>query len=266
MLRFSGWWAIVFAVAAGSSVTVQDLAFDVVSIRPAPVNVRGSGSAGATLRYRPGGVRSPAITAERLIAHAYPVGGAPRLRSRIAGGPEWMTSTRFEFVATTTGDTSQAVFDERLPQLLRHVLEDRFRLRGHMEMRPLPLYALVTARRNGALGPLLRRSDPRAEPWNASGQEYISAIRMDMDTLASRLTGLNAAGRVVTNGTGLTGEFDIDLFWSPARTAVGGSVPPEVDGPSLFTAVQEQLGLKLQPRTELQDVFVVDYLERPTPN
>jgi uncharacterized protein (TIGR03435 family) len=71
---------------------------------------------------------------------------------------------------------------------------------------------------------------------------------------------------VVVNRTGLTGGFDVDLYWSPARTAVGGAVPPEVDGPSLFTAVQEQLGLKLEPRTERQDVYVVDSIERPTPN
>jgi uncharacterized protein (TIGR03435 family) len=240
--------------------------FDVVSIRPVPQVGRGGGGSNATLRYRPGGVRAPAITAERLIAFAYPVAGVPRLSSRIDGGPDWMSSARFEFIATTTGDIPEAVFDERLPMLLREVLEDRFKLRGHMEMRPTPIFALVPSRSGGALGPLLRRSNPRSEPWTGTGQDYISAINMDLDTLASRLTGLNAAGRVVVNRTGLTGGFDVDLYWSPARTSVSGSAPPEVDGPSLFTAVQEQLGLRLAPRTEPQDVFVVDSIERPDPN
>jgi uncharacterized protein (TIGR03435 family) len=262
------WLAVAVAMVMGAIAHTQesDAAFDVVSIRPAPTSGRGSGGSTATLRYRPGGIRAPAITAERLIAHAFPVAGAPRLASRISGGPDWMTSARFEFIATTIDDVAEAVFDERLPLLLRNVLEERFNLRGHMEMRPMPLYALVRSRRNGPLGPLLRRSDPRSEAWSGSGQEYISAINMSMDTLASRLTSLNAAGRVVTDRTGLTGGYDVDLYWSPARTKVGGAVPPDVDGPSLFTAVQEQLGLKLEPRTELQDVFVVDHIDRPTPN
>lgn len=238
--------------------------FDVVSIRPAAPGTRGGG-ANATLRYRPGGIRAPAITAERLIAHAFPVAGVPRLPSRIAGGPEWMTVTRFEFIATAAANVPQTVFEEQVPALLRGVLEDRFRLRGHIEMRPVPMFAL-TARRNGTLGPLLRRSNPRSEVWSGSAAEYISAINMTMGGLAARLTSLNAAGRVVVDRTGLTGGFDLDLYWSPARTTVSGAVPPEVDGPSLFTAVQEQLGLKLEARTEPGDVYVVDSIEKPTPN
>jgi uncharacterized protein (TIGR03435 family) len=89
---------------------------------------------------------------------------------------------------------------------------------------------------------------------------------LTLEQLASRLTSSNAAGRVVVDRTGLKGPYDVDLYWSPERTAVSGPVPPEVDGPSLFTAVQEQLGLKLEARTEKQDVYVVDSIERPEPN
>jgi uncharacterized protein (TIGR03435 family) len=238
--------------------------FDVVSIRPAAAGGRGS-AANATLRYRPKGVRAPAITAERLIALAYPVAGVPRLPSRIAGGPEWMKTRRFEFIATSAVDVPQVTWEEHLPALLRAVLAERFQLHGHSELRPVPIFAL-TARRDGSLGPLLRHTAPRSEAWSGSGPEYISAINTTMDALASRLTSLNAAGRVVVNRTGLTGGFDLDLYWSPARTGVTGAAPPEVDGASLFTAVQEQLGLKLEPRTEPQDVFVVDSLQEPTPN
>jgi len=243
----------------------EEPGFDVVSIRAAAPGTRGGGAGSASLRYRPGGVRAAAITAERLLALAFPVAGVPRLPSRIAGGPDWMRSARFEFIATIAGDLSSARVDEQLPALLRQVLADRFRLRGHHEMRPVPIFVL-SARPDGALGPLLRRSAPASEPWTGSGPEYISAVNMTLDALAGRLTSLNAAGRVVVNRTGLTGGFDVDLFWSPARTTVGGAVPPEVDGPSLFTAVQEQLGLKLESRTEPQDVYVVDAIERPTPN
>jgi uncharacterized protein (TIGR03435 family) len=259
--------AIAVTVAAAVMVSAQhrESVFDVVSIRPAAPGTRGGGAANATLRYRPGGVRAPAITAERLIALAFPVAGVPRLPSRIAGGQEWMTVARFEFIATAAADVSQPLVEEHLPALLQGVLEDRFGLRGHIEMRPVPIYVL-TARRNRSLGPLLRRSNPRADPWSGSAAEYISAINMTMPELATRLTSLNAAGRVVVDRTGLAGGFDLDLYWSPARTAVSGAVPPEVDGPSLFTAVQEQLGLKLEARTEPGDVYVVDSIEKPTPN
>jgi uncharacterized protein (TIGR03435 family) len=265
-MRTCGALTIVLLLAVAGSVGQGQQAspvFDVVSIRLAASGGRGS-AGNATLRYRPKGVRAPAITAERLIALAYPVAGVPRLPSRI-GGPEWMRTMRFEFIATSAVEVSQVSWDEHLPALLRAVLEERFRLRGHSELRPAPLYAL-TARRDGTLGPLLRRTGPRSEPWSGSGPEYISAINMTMDALASRLTSLNAAGRVVVNRTGLSGGYDLDLYWSPARTRVTGAAPPEVDGASLFTAVQEQLGLKLEARTEPQDVFVVDAIEEPTPN
>ena len=261
------WWLTIVLTAAMAAIAgAQDgrTEFDVVSIRPATQGGRGSAST-ASLRFRPGGVRAPAITAERLIALAYPIAGVPRLPAWIVGGPDWMASARFEFIATIPAATPEADLDARLAEMLRGVLADRFRLRGRLELRPVPIYALTT-RRSGVLGPLLRRTDPRSEPWSGSGPEYISAINTTMDALASRLTALNAAGRVVVNRTGLTGAFDLDLFWSPARTAVTGAAPPEVDGPSLFTAVQEQLGLRLEPRTEPQEVFVVDSIERPTPN
>src|SRR5829696_309865 len=208
-MKGAGWTAIVLMAAVMMVAGAQrhHPAFDVVSIRPAAPAGRGGGAGTASLRYRPGGVRAAAITAERLIALAFPIAGVPRLPSRIAGGPDWMTSARFEFIATAAGDTPQAMFDEHLPALLRGVLEDRFRLRGHMEMRPVPIYVL-TARRDGTLGPLLRRTSPRSEPWSGSGQEYISAVNLTMEALASRLTGLNAAGRVVVNRTGLAGGFD----------------------------------------------------------
>src|SRR5215216_928764 len=93
--------AIAVATISGQH---SEPVFDVVSIRPAAPGTRGGGAANATLRYRQGGVRAPAITAERLIALAFRVAGVPRLPSRIAGGPEWMTVSRFEFIATAAAN------------------------------------------------------------------------------------------------------------------------------------------------------------------
>ena len=242
-----------------------DEVFDVVSIKPS-ASIRTPRAVTAILQLRPGQVRAAGITAQGLISLAYPTGEVPRLPSRIAGGPEWLASAQFEFIATTHPDIADTAITHQLPALLRSTLADRFKLKGHLEMRPVPLFALVKARRSGVLGPWLRRTAPGTYQYNTSGREYVSASYLTIEQLATRLTGLNAAGRVVVDRTELSGLFDVDLFWSPERTTVSGPVPPEVDGPSLFTAVQEQLGLKLQARTEHQDVYVVDSIERPEAN
>lgn len=239
--------------------------FDVVSVKPVRT-LRIPRAGAANLSVRPNGVRAAGITAERLIAIAYPTAGGQRRPARIAGGPDWLRTEPYEFIATTAAEMRSSEVTERVPALVRNVLEERFRLRGHLEMRPMPIFALTRAHRGDRLGPLLRRSNPRAEPWSGSASDYISAINMTTAQLAGQLTAMNAAGRDVFDRTGLPGGFDVDLYWSPQRTAATGAVPPEVDGPSLFTAVVEQLGLKLEAKTEPQDVFVVDDIQRPGEN
>ena len=257
--------AIVAALAVHGQAQHVDQVFDVVSIKPS-ASIRTPRAVSSILQLRPGQVRAAGITAQGLISLAFPTGDVPRLPSRIAGGPDWLASAQFEFIATTQPDAPDTVITHQLPALLRATLADRFKLKGHLEMRPVPIFALVKARRSGVLGPWLRRTAPGTYQYNTSGREYVSASYLTLEQLATRLTGLNAAGRVVVDRTELSGPFDVDLFWSPERTTVSGPVPPEVDGPSLFTAVQEQLGLKLQARTEHQDVYVVDSIERPQPN
>src|SRR4051812_21428401 len=239
-----------------------DPVFEVVSIKPAN-SVRVPRAGASIVQLQPGRVRAQGITAQGLISLAFPAGDVPRLNSRIAGGPDWLATQQFEFIATTRADAPKQEVTAQLPALIRAALEDRFKLKGHLEMRPVPIFALVRAKRNG---PLLRLSSAGTEQWTGSGREYVSATRMTLEQLARQLTSLNAAGRVVVDRTGLGGAYDVDLYWSPERTAVTGPVPPEVDGPSLFTAVQEQLGLRLDPRTEPQDVYVVDSIARPEPN
>ncbi len=256
---------IVGLLVVGGQAQHVDQVFEVVSIKPAN-NVRLNRTIASIFQLQPGRVWAPGITAQSLISIAFPIGTARRLPERIVGGPDWLATAQFEFIATTHPDAPQATVNERLPQLVRAALEDRFKLKGHLEMRPVPIFALVKARRNGALGPWLRRTAPGTYQYSTSGREYVSASYLTIEQLATRLTSINAAGRVVVDRTDLSGPFDVDLFWSPERTAVSGPVPPEVDGPSLFTAVQEQLGLKLQARTERQDVFIVDSIEKPTPN
>jgi uncharacterized protein (TIGR03435 family) len=144
--------------------------------------------------------------------------------------------------------------------LLQSLLEDRFNLRVHRETRQLPIYALVRAKTGGALGPRLTRSSIDCAKEAAKcgfrggpvGQIAGNAIPND---ILMQLLG-NATDRIVVDRTGLEGPFDVDLEWSPDQTAT--------DKPSIFTAVQEQLGLKLESATGPVEVLVIDHVERPT--
>jgi uncharacterized protein (TIGR03435 family) len=257
--------ALLALVGVRGQAQQTDQVFDVVSIKPSS-NVRLNRSVASALRLQPGRVWAPGITAQSLISIAFPSGETRRLPDRIVGGPDWLATQQFEFIATTHPDAPQTTVSDQLPALVRSALQDRFQLKGHLEMRPVPIFALVRRHRSGSLGPWLRPTAPGTYEWSASGREYVSASYLTMGQLATRLTSINAAGRVVVDRTELTGPYDVDLYWSPERTAVSGPVPPEVDGPSLFTAVQEQLGLRLDARTERQDVYVVDSIRRPDPN
>jgi len=160
------------------------------------------------------------------------------------------------------------------------MLEDRFKLKAHVEQRPFPAYALVAARADGRLGPKMRvaTSDcfpaPRDLPSflppaavtavqrcfnGARGAGAINAPNYTMDDLARSLTQYGGTGRIVVDRTGLSGKYEMDLRWS-------ADVSQPSDDPPLVTAIQEQLGLKLEPRTEMLPAVVIDHIEQPSPN
>ena len=166
--------------------------------------------------------------------------------------------------------------------MLRSLLEDRFRLSAHRETRDLPIYALVLARADGRLGPQLRQttSDYCARLLAAAGKagdtpvppggpvcgmrpggtgNEITAGAMPMNEFA-RFLNVNV-GRTVVDRTGLTGVWDFDLKWSAPNAPT-----PDPDRPSIFTALQEQLGLRLDAATGPVEVLVIDRVERLIPD
>ena len=164
--------------------------------------------------------------------------------------------------------------------MLRSLLEDRFRLSAHRETRDLPIYALVLARADGRLGPRLRQttSDYCAKRLEAAGKagdtplapggpvcgmrpsvNEITAGALPMNEFA-RFLALNT-GRIVVDRTGLTGVWDFDLKYSPDNAP-----NPDPDRPSIFTALQEQLGLRLQATTGPVEVLVIDRVEGLIPD
>jgi bla regulator protein BlaR1 len=221
--------------------------------------------AGGTLGLLPGG-RFRAINwdARALIGVAYRT-NPPRnlLSSQILGGPDWISTERYDITAKIVAELA-ATMDlpgrdpALMPKLVQSLLEDRFKLKMHYEKREMPVYALVIARKDGTLGPQLRVSTtdcekerPKCRLQFLTGHYTFGSATLD--TLATSLSG--PAGRLVLERTGLSGKFDLELEWA----AEAGS-----DKPSIFAAVQEQLGLKLESVREPVDVVVIDHIERPT--
>jgi len=216
-------------------------------------------------------------TGRGLVRLAFPGDdGFQRPMSLIVGGPDWFSTTQFNIDARMAEGSTLTPADA--PRLLRGVLEDRFKLKAHIEPRPFPVYALVRARADGALGPKIRPSTtdcpplPKDAPAPPPGMPVetrcfggtfrsglIQSGKATIADLVRSLTNFNGDGRIVIDRTGLSGKFELDLRWSadPSQPS---------DDPPLVTAIQEQLGLKLEPRTEQVPAVIIDHAEQPTPN
>jgi uncharacterized protein (TIGR03435 family) len=273
--------ALLIVTAASASLPAQQVqpdiaaapAFEVVSVKP---NKGGSLSSG--LPFLPnGGFNGTNVALKSVIAIAYEVRAF-----QVEGGPDWLNSERFDIVARAPEGTP----DGQRPAMLRTLLADRFKLVARFETREQPVYALVLNRRDGRLGSQLKPAAPCSPAGSArsasstaasqglppcgqlftsvrSGAGTISGRGMSLDAIASALA--NAAFREpVINRTGLSGQFDFELQFSADMAPGAATTPQEL--PSIFAAVQEQLGLKLQSERGPVRVLVIDSVERPTPN
>ena len=189
--------------------------------------------------------------------------------------PTWITTDRWDIEAKAAGEPSP----QQMRAMLRNLLIDRFKLVTRRDVRTMSAYALVLARNDRQLGPQLRRSTldceaqvaaarvPGTTPGTVqqcggrSGRGTIATFGVPLSDFAKSLS--PAAGRYVFDATGLTDRFDANLKWTPDPEP-GAAAPP--DGVSLFTAIQEQLGLRLDPRQAPVDVFVIESAEQPTEN
>jgi uncharacterized protein (TIGR03435 family) len=251
----------------------KSLAFEVASVK-----LNNSG----TTKSRGGPTRGHFIqsgTLRQLIQAAYRRGGFEQ--RQISGGPNWIDIDHYDIDATVDGSLSVAAL--YLPDgkgsaglaylMLRTLLADRFKLVVHTETRQLPIYALTVVRRDNTLGAQLHKSDVdcdavlaetartgRPAPPRAQGQMppcstqtargHIAANALSISQLAEMLS--QFADRETHDQTHLGGNFDVTLDWN--------------DEVSIFTALQEQLGLKLEPSRGPVDVLVIDRVERPTPD
>ena len=270
--------------------------YDVATIKPA---------AGEDGRIRimmtPSGVEFNGVQMQMLLQQAFGVE-----RDRIIGEPDWARSKRFDIAAKVAPEDAPKLDDLKMEQrraMLLPLLEDRFGLKYHHETRELPMYSLVVAKSGPKLKESTAAMTPPGAPGGPSGpstpNEPGRATGLSRDRpggpgmmrmspgsleanggttefLAHALS--NLVGRTVVNNTGLIGDFDYSLHWTPDESSMprvgpaGGGPPPQDDapidpnGPTLFTALEEQLGLKLQSEKGKVDVIVIDHIDLPTKN
>ena len=197
-------------------------------------------------------------------------------QSRMIGGPKWLDSTHFD-VRDKVDEATAAHLDKldskekRLQSMamFQQLLADRFGLKVHWETRELPVYALVPSKS----GPKLKPADPKeGEGTSSNGNGSSIKFKATGQTLAEFAQSLTAdaqqdLGRTVVDQTNIQGKYDYVLNWThdSARTSSSDNGQPET-GPSLFTAMQEQLGLKLESTKGPVKVLVIDQAELPTEN
>ena len=266
--------------------SATELRFEVASVKRATdasgkVRVGDQVWTSVGARFMPGGAfEAVNATLGSVIRLAY---GLREFQT--VGGPEWVDTERFDIQARGP----QGAVESETPRRLQSLLAERFALKVHRETRDRPIYALVLARANGSLGPRLRQSQgPPAPPGlGAAGGQCTPpgppgpvSMRLCGVTMASLVDTFLPmyTGRRVVDRTGLTGGFDLALHFDNRQTAAGvgpggglpmspqAAEPAATDAVSIFTALEEQLGLKLEPQTGPAEVLVIDRVERPTPN
>ncbi len=220
--------------------------FEAVTIKPAVPNAVGSSGEDG----RNGFLKVYNVTLKRCIRYAYRMP-----ETQIVGGPKWVDEVRYDINAKA----AEPIAEPELLTMLQPVLANRFMLRLHRETRMMDGYALTIAK-SGIKAPV---SDPNRRSGADGGRGRIDTVATPMGELLIRLSEL--LERPVADMTQDTRRFDFHLRWTPDTAAAGGEVSVSA-GPSIFTALEEQLGLKLVAQKVPAEVLVVDHAELPTDN
>jgi uncharacterized protein (TIGR03435 family) len=270
--------------AAQLPATTAELpAFEVSTVKPSDPNHPGS-----RLWFTPDGIKITGVSLQMTVREALGTED-----DHVLGEPSWTKTAMFDIEAKVAPEVAPRLKDMNMDQrrqMLVPLLEDRFQLKFHHETRELTVYELVVAK-SGVKMQAAKPADgttpgpppgpgqpprPGSHMLMTRGPGHIESTGTGMEFLAHVLSG--QLGRTVVDKTGLTGNWDYKLDWTPDDASLlvskgggdgaagDGVSTPENSGPSLFTAVQEQLGLKLESVKTPADVIVIDQIEQPTPN
>jgi len=263
-------WA---ALAQTTKVPGQPLEFDVATVKLSAPDARGT-----WIMIQPGGglvVKN--ATVKQLISMSYSL-----RQFQISGGPGWITSEHFDIEAKVDGaadapefgamnETQRNEGEKRFKEQMRNLLAERFALAAHQETREMPIYALVQMKGGAKLQPV--KSESVGERGMRMQRGMLTGMSAPLELLTRAVA--DTVGRPVIDKTGLEGKFNWKLEWTPepAPTQPGLSsdkqatvTPPDLSGPSIFTALQEQLGLTLESQKGPAPVLVIDRAERPSAN
>jgi bla regulator protein blaR1 len=283
--------------SAQSNASTSDLPkYEVASIKPSSEE-----DGRIRMMMMPDGISLNGAQVQMLLQQAFGVE-----RDRIVGAPDWVRSKRYDIEAKVAADDAPKMEKLKVEQrraMLLPLLEERFGLKYHHETRELPMYALVVAKSGAKLkesttpmapppgapgapggppapdGPGAPGGPPRDRVGNPGMMKMspgaIEANGGGMQFLAHALSAI--VGRSVVDKTGLTGNYDFSLNWTPDQGSMpspghgaggppSGDAPVDPNGPSLFTALEEQLGLKLESQKGTVDVIVIDHIDLPTEN
>jgi uncharacterized protein (TIGR03435 family) len=253
--------AFVLSATIGSAQTPATRPeFEVASIKPHPGDYRAI----ALGEPSPGRFHAIGATLKNLMTVAYEVQDY-----QITGGPNWISSERYDIEAKT--EVSSAL---KVTECLQSLLEDRFKLKVHRDTKEMPIYVLMVAKG----GPKLKESEgecpsppgPRSPCGGLTGiWNRMSGTSVPMERLVDGLSW--DLGRSIIDKTGLAGRYDVHLEWTPDQSqtwVLPFAPPPQSDnsGPSIYTALQEQLGLRLESAKGPAKILVIDHAERPSDN
>jgi uncharacterized protein (TIGR03435 family) len=268
------------ALVAQTSAAAEPLKFEVASIKPSDPGERG-----VMIQFAPGGrFVAKNVTLKSLVAMAYDVRDF-----QLSGGPAWTGAARYDINAKPdavseaddphkiTTDEQRERFQERQRMRIQALLADRFQLKIGHSTKELPIYVLKVAK-NG----------PKLQEWKEDGGSpfqgarigrpgHLTGRKVSMKFLTQLLAG--NVGRPVVDQTGLTADYDFNLEWTPDQNQLGGfggpggpgpdglrPPPADPNGPSIFTAVEEQLGLKLESQKGPVEMLTIDAVEKPSEN
>lgn len=272
------------ALLHGQQSDQKSLTFEVASVKQ---NTDGSAMPNWILQPN-GGVTITAYSLFQLIHIGYS-STSIQIDTQIVGGPRWLKSDRFDIVAKANGSigADETGRPTRLLAMLRSLLQDRFRLQTHIELRETSVYLLTLANKDGRLGPQLHQStqdcrgpvgnlvpedSPRWCGWRGGGTGHYVIQGLTMPDMAVGFAGTWSVSRPVLDRTGLSDRWDAQIDFVP--TFVPGpsdatqpvSNPAADTGPSMLSAMRDQLGLQLQAAKAKAEFLVIDHVEKPTPD
>lgn len=246
---------LLLSVSAAFAQPDRKIAFEVASVRKTASTLSGSNTWNTT----PGRLMAANWTLRQYVMIAYDMKDV----SHVLKGPGWIDVDRYDVDAKlSTDDTSgnSKENDAAILAAFRELLRERFGLATHKDRQATTVYSLLVAKS----GSRLRPSEPGerlSNKWNAT---KLTSTAASLDTLADVFTRI--VGSPVINKTGISGTFDVTLQWTAESRAAMPNETPTPSGPSIFAAIQEQLGLRLEPEKGTREVIVIDTTQKPGEN